>query len=170
MIVLHGTWKPPSEIQERGNFFLWGESSTSQQIKRKSRQATPRPHPFQASQDEISRIITSFNSGDIKKKMLPDRTFILLPSYPDAPQASPDLIQEDEFDNGMEKVVLSTWQLDGLSLPPEEAVALLTSLSGFWTGIDGFAIGSDFRFWSKVSKFAMELLSKQHFVPGIVAS
>ena len=66
----------------------------------------------------------------------------------------------------MEKVVLSTWQLDGLSLPPEDAVALLTSLSGFWTGIDGFAIGSDFRFWSKVSKFAMELLSKQHFVPG----
>jgi len=46
-----------------------------------------------------------------------------------------------DFENGTEKVVLSTWQIDGLSLPPEEAVALLTSLSGFWTGIDGFTIG-----------------------------
>lgn len=172
MIVLHGTWKPPVQIQERGNFFLWGESSTSQQVKRKGSLATrtPRPHPFQASHDDISRIITSFDPGDINKKTLPDRTFISLPSYLDAPQASPDLMRDDEFDNGMEKVVLSTWQIDGLSIPPEDAVALLTSLSGFWTGIDGFAIGSDFNFWSKVSKFAMELLSKQHFVPGIVAS
>jgi SNF2 family DNA or RNA helicase len=173
MIVLHGTWKLPAQIYDRGNFFLWGESSNSTQVvKRKGRLATrtPRPHPFQASQDDISRVITSFETGDINKKTQTDRTFITLPSYLDAPQASPDLIRDDELDNGIEKVVLSTWQLDGLSLPPEEAVALLTSLSGFWTGIDGYAIGSDFRFWSKVSKFAMELLSKQHFVPGIVTS
>ena len=58
MIVLHGTWKAPIEIQERGDFFLWGESSVP--VKRKGRR-TPLPHPFQASQDDISKIITSID-------------------------------------------------------------------------------------------------------------
>ena len=173
MIVLHGTWKPAAAIQEQGNFFLWGESSTSPKVKRRGRPraGTLRPHPFQASQDDILKIITALdlaNSGI--KKARPDSVFITLPSISNSPQASPDLIREDDSENGTEKVGLAAWKIDGLSLPPEDAVSLLTMLSGFWTGIDGFAIGTDFRFWSKVSKFAMELLSKQHFVPGLVVS
>ena len=173
MIVLHGTWKPPASIEERGNFFLWGESSTSTRVKRKGRPRAgmPRPHPFQASQDDIFKIITSpdFANSGIKKARQ-DSVFITLPSISNSPQASPDLIREDTSENGTEKVGLTAWKIDGLSLPPEDAVSLLTMFSGFWTTIDGFAIGTDFRFWSKVSKFAMELLSKQHFVPGLVSS
>ncbi len=173
MIVLHGTWKPPASIEERGNFFLWGESSTSTRVKRRGRPRAgmPRPHPFQASQDDIFKIITSpdFANSGIKKARQ-DSVFITLPSISNSPQGSPDLIREDTSENGTEKVGLTAWKIDGLSLPPEDAVSLLTMLSGFWTKIDGFAIGTDFRFWSKVSKFAMELLSKQHFVPGLVSS
>lgn len=173
MIVLHGTWKPPASIEERGNFFLWGESSTSTRVKRtgRPRAGMPRPHPFQASQDDIFKIITSpdFANSGIKKARQ-DSVFITLPSISNSPQASPDLIREDRSENGTEKVGLTAWKIDGLSLPPEDAVSLLTMFSGFWTKIDGFAIGTDFRFWSKVSKFAMELLSKQHFVPGLVSS
>ena len=171
MIVLHGTWKAPIEIQERGDFFLWGESSTSVPAKRKGRRAGPLPHPFQACQDDISKIITSLdfaNKG--AKKARQDSALIMLPSISNSPQASPDLIREDDSENGKEKVGLSAWKIEGLSLPPEDAVSLLSMFSGFWTGIEGFAIGTDFRFWSKASKFAMELLSKQHFVPGIVSS
>jgi SNF2 family DNA or RNA helicase len=174
MIVLHGTWKPPAAMHEHGDFFLWGESSTSSAVKHRGRPRTraPRFHPFQASQDDILKIITSLdpsNSG-INEKSHSDSVLITLPSYSDSPQASPDLIREDASENGKEKAVLSAWKTDGLSLPPEYAVPLLTSLSGFWTGIDGSAIGTDFRYWSKVSKFAMELLSKQHFVPGLITS
>ncbi|VVB94288.1 RNA polymerase-associated protein RapA [uncultured archaeon] len=173
MIVLHGTWKPAAAIQERGDFFLWGESSASPKVKRRGRPraGVPRSHPFQASQGDILKIITALdfaNSGI--KKARHDSVFITLPSISNSPQASPDLIREDDSENGTEKVGLAAWKIDGLSIPPEDAVSLLTMLSGFWTGIDGFAIGTDFRFWSKVSKFAMELLSKQHFVPGLVVS
>lgn len=173
MIVLHGTWKPPATVEERGDFFIWGESSTPARLKRRGRPRAgiPRSHPFQASKDDILKIITALdfaNSGI--KKAHPDSVFITLPSFSKSPQASPDLIREEDGEYGHEKVGLSAWKIDGLSLPPEDAVSLLAMLSGFWTGIDGFAIGIDFRFWSKVSKFAMELLSKQHFVPGLVSS
>ncbi|MFH0904126.1 MAG: hypothetical protein V1854_02915 [Methanobacteriota archaeon] len=60
--------------------------------------------------------------------------------------------------------------ISGIRKRPEDAVMLLRSLSGAWTENDGAVIGTDLRFWSKVSKFTMELLSKQHFVPGIVFS
>ncbi len=168
MIVLHGTWKAPIEIQERGDFFLWGESSVP--AKRKCRR-TPLPHPFKACQDDIFKIITSIdfaNKG--AKKARKDSAIIILPSISNSPQASPDLIREDDSENGKEKVGLSAWKIEGLSLPPEDAVSLLSMFSGFWTGIEGFAVGTDFRFWSKVSKSVMELLSKQHFVPGIFSS
>ncbi len=173
MIVLHGTWKPPSIVEERGGFFIWGESSTPARIKHRGRPRAgiPRSHPFQASKDDILKIITELdiaNSGI--KKVRTDSVFITLPSFSKSPQASPDLIREEIDEYGHEKVGLSAWKIDGLCLPPEDAVSLLGMLSGFWTGIDGFAIGTDFRFWSKVSKFAMELLSKQHFVPGLVSS
>lgn len=165
MIVLHGTWKPSTEIQERGNFFLWGESST----KRRGRKGKTHSHPFQASKDDIFTIITALAKTS-EKMARQESVFITLPSFSNSPQASPDLIREEYNENGDEKVGLLAWKIDGLCIPPEDAVSLLTMLSGFWTENDGFAIGTDFRFWSKVSKFAMELLSKQHFVPGLIAS
>lgn len=173
MIVLHGTWKPPAAIEERGDFFLWGESSTSSRVKRRGRPRAgiQQAHPFQASKDEILKIITAldFENNDMGKARQ-DSVFITLPSISNSPQASPDLVREDNSENGQEKVGLTSWKIDGLSLPPEDAMSLLTMLNGIWTGIDGFAIGTDFLFWSKVSKFAMELLAKQHFVPGLASS
>jgi hypothetical protein len=45
------------------------------------------------------------------------------------------------------------WKVEGLCIPPEDAVMLLCSLSGAWTENDSAVIGTDLRFWSKVSKF-----------------
>ncbi|MFZ3168919.1 MAG: DEAD/DEAH box helicase [Candidatus Methanoperedens sp.] len=169
MIVLHGTWKPAASLGEQGDFFLWGESSSSAKLKRRGRPRAriEHSHPFQASKDDILKIITSLDpANSVIKNARQDSVFITLPSNSNSPQASPDLIKEGDSENGNGKVALAAWKIDGLSLPPEDAVSLLTMLSGLWTG-DDFAIGTDFRFWSKVSKFAMELMSKQHFVPGL---
>ena len=173
MIVLHGTWKPPAALEKRGDFFLWGETSTSGKVKRRGhpRAGIEHYHPFQASKDDIFKIITSLDpANNVIKNARQENVFITLPSTSNSPQASPDLIKEDDSENGNGKVTMAAWKIHGLSISPEDAVSLLTMLSGLWTGNDDFAIGTDFRFWSKVSKFTMELMSKQHFVPGLVFS
>ncbi len=168
MIVLHGTWKPPESIKERGSFFLWGESSFT--VKRKGRPSkTGTYHPFQASSEDILRIVDSMYPG-ISRKVVNDVTLISLLSIAGSPLASPDLLRDEENENTQQEASISNWKIDGICIRPEDTVSFLSSLSGAWTENDGTAIGTDLRFWSKVSKFAMELLSKQHFVPGIVFS
>jgi len=173
MIVLHGIWKPPEAIKDSGNFFIWGESTLSEQVKRRGRTAKnqPRTHPFQAALTDIIPIIKSLgNSTAGNIDVHTDSAIIMIPSYPNAPLSSPDLLREDNGENGEETIELSSWKVDGLSIFPGQAVPLMNSISGAWMENDLVAIGSDFRFWSKVSKFAMELLSRQHFVPGIIYS
>ncbi len=173
MIVLHGTWKPleTGKVKDRGKFFLWGESSSAPQRRRRQKEE-PRTHPFQAAHKDLLTAVESLDSGNGRisgKNALPDYVLLSLPSYSNSPQASPDLLR----DNGMgaeETVILSPWKVDGLTIQPEDAVLLLGSLSGAWTENGSAVIGTDLRFWSKISKFTMELLSKQHFVPGIVFS
>src|SRR3989304_5268516 len=173
MLVLHGIWKPPETLKDRGDFFLWGESSSISPVKRRGRPpkaGTQRAHPFQATEIDLKRVIEFLNSGhDISKKARSDNLLLLLPSFPAYPQASPDLLSDDGEESAGESVSLSQWKVNGLCIHPEDAIILFSSLSGTWIESDT-AMGTDLRFWSKVSKFAMELLSKQHFIPGIVFS
>ncbi len=174
MIVLHGIWKPPAASTDRGDFFLWGESSFISPSKRRGRPPkSGASHPYQAAEKELKRAIESLDpaqGGNISKKVRSDKLPLLLPSYSRSPLASPDLLRDDGGENAEEPVTLSQWKVDSLCIQPEDAVMLLNSFSGAWTENDSAVIGTDLRFWSKVSKFVMELLSKQHFVPGIVFS
>ena len=179
MIVLHGTWKPSQTITDNGEFFLWGESS-SPPIKQLGRPpklslTKARIHPFQADIEYLHKVITYFNPDDetahfIGMETRHDNTVLLLPSFLRYPQASPDLIRDEDIENDEETVALFPWTVNGISIRPEDCVSLLTSLSGAWAGTDGATVGSDILFWSKVSKFVMELLSKQRFIPGKVVS
>jgi hypothetical protein len=174
MIVLHGIWRPPEASGDRGDFFLWGESSFISPVKRRGRPPnSAASHPYQALEKDLKIAIESFDSVqgvNISKKARSNKLPLLLPSLSRSPLASPDMLRDDIGEIAEGPLCLSQWKVDGLCIPPEDAVMLLSSLSGAWTENDSAVIGTDLRFWSKVSKFAMELLSKQHFVPGIVFS
>jgi hypothetical protein len=173
MIVLHGTWNPPETIKNRGNFFLWGETSSCPPIKRKGRPPKIRAHPFQVNENSLYKIIESLdieNSKNHSKKMRPDNVIYLLPSYSKSPQASPKLFLEDNIKNLEELVELYPWKVNGLNISHDSAILLLASLSEVRTNTQGTIIGADLKFWSNVSKFILELLSKQQFIPGIVIS
>lgn len=177
MIVLHGTWKPAASIVDQGQFFLWGEDS-SKPLKRRGRppkitSGEARTHNFQASDNDLLHIIESldleYGTGIDAKAHPADATF-LLPSFSKYPQPSPDMLVEDEGNNNDEPAEMAYWKINGLCISPQYAVLLFNSFTGAWMENDGYTIGTDLRFWSKASKFAMELLTKQHFIPGLVES
>ncbi|MBW6517261.1 MAG: DEAD/DEAH box helicase [ANME-2 cluster archaeon] len=178
MIALHGTWKPSERIDTLGDFFIWGELSTASTIKRRGRPpkisaSTPRPHPFQAPNEDLNRVIAFLENGNdsiITNRTYQDNVLLSLPSFSKSPQASPDLLRDDGSEETDEPVGLIPWKVHGLSILPQDAVTLLNSLSGAWIEYDNTVIGTDLRFWSNVSKFALELLSNQHFFPGMVIS
>lgn len=177
MIILHGTWKPAASIVDQGQFFLWGEDS-SKPLKRRGRppkinSGEARTHNFQASDKDLLHIIESldlkYGTGIDAKAHRADATF-LLPSFSKYPQPSPDMLVEDEGNNNDEPAEMAYWKINGLCISPQYAVLLFNSFTGAWMENDGYTIGTDLRFWSKASKFAMELLTKQHFIPGLVES
>jgi len=153
---------------------LWGESSSVSPARRRGRPPkAQRAHPFQAAEKDLISVMESLasaNGSAISKKTYPGSVILSLPSSSKSPQASPDLLRDDSDGNNGEKAALTPWKVDGLSIQPEDAVLLLGSLTGAWTENGSAVIGTDLRFWSKASKFAMELLSKQHFMPGVVFS
>jgi SNF2 family DNA or RNA helicase len=178
MIALHGTWKPSETIDDQGDFFIWGESSTDSTIKRRGRPpkisaSKPRSHPFQVAHEDLKMVIELLeviNGSITSTKTRKDDVLLSLPTLSRSPQASPDLLRDNGNESTDEPVGLIPWKIEGLSIPPENAISLLSSLSGAWIEHDNTVIGTDLRFWSNVSKFSLELLSKQHFVPGIVVS
>ena len=169
MIVLHGTWNPSETMENRGNFFLWGESSSSTPIMRKGRPPKIRDHPFQVNEKTLFKVIESLDLEN-SKKMLPKNVICLLPSYSKSPQASPNLFLEDNINNLEELIKLYPWKVNGLNISHEKAILLLASLSDVRTKTNGIIFGTDLKFWSNVSKFIMELLSRQQFIPSIVIS
>ncbi|MGP8337650.1 MAG: DEAD/DEAH box helicase [Methanosarcinaceae archaeon] len=177
MIVLHGTWKSADSLADRGKFFLWGEDS-SRPLKRRGRPpkivpGTAPTHNFQAADADLLDGLRSLdlqNNTSVSENTHTDELTFLLPSYSKYPQPSPDMLRVDESENSEEIAELVIWKINGLSIRIEDAVQLFSSLTGAWVESGNFTIGSDLWFWSKTSKFAMELLSKQHFVPGIITS
>ncbi len=173
MIVLHGTWNFPNIATDRGDFFFWGESSSSP-IKNKphSSKNLPRDHPFQVSKEDLLNILELINPTNydtISEVAYSLPLVFLLPSFLKAPQPSPDLLIENT-ENQEEKLQMSPWKIHGLSISPEHTVAIFNSLSTKILEENNIAIGADIRFWSKVSKLVMELLVKQHFIPNIIIS
>ncbi len=162
MIVLHGTWKLSETTEGRGNFFIWGESSVPPAKRRGRLPKTGQFHPFQASENDLRTVLETLDPEKVKKAQT-DSALFNLPSYSKFPQASPELLREEIEEEGLS---MRQWRVIGLCLAPEDAVSFLSSLTGMWAG--EAAIGTDTRFWSKASKLAMELLSKQHFAPGII--
>jgi len=171
MIVLHGTWNPPETIKNRGYFFLWGETSSYSPIKRKGHPPKIGTHPFQINENTLYKVIESLgleNSKNCSKKICPDNVTYLLPSYSKSPQACPKLFLEDNIKNLEELVKLSPWKVNGLNITHDNAILLLSTLSEVMKKIQGIIIGTDLKFWSNVSKFIIELLAKQQFIPSIV--
>jgi SNF2 family DNA or RNA helicase len=64
--------------------------------------------------------------------------------------------------------VLHPWQVTGLYLAPEAAMAFLNSLPLGEVSDDESFVGGDLRFWCHVARWSLDLLARGKFLPGLV--
>ena len=87
-----------------------------------------------------------------------------LPSSGKGPLASPGLIMDDE--STYEKAdTLKPWFMDTIGMEPDTALDFLVSLPA--RPSRGNRYGTTLRFWMEAAKFAIELISRQRFVPTL---
>jgi len=164
--------------------FLWGEA-----WRRTEPQAldtlTIAPHPYGLLQDELLKFLHELQqAGSIRlpeslakfavaatDQLLSWRSQPLaVPSYPVAGDAetlqAAAVLPLHSAATEPEPLFLYPWQVEGIFLPPAEAIALLNSMP--LSAVDqNTQIGGDLRFWSHVTRWSLDLLARDKFLPTI---
>ena len=151
MIVIHA-------LGLDDGIYFWAETSSPSSRGKKG------AHPFAVSSDELLQLVkkisavideTNFSKGSIR---------LLLPSTSKSPLPSPKLLSAG---NGEKRsgVKISEWYVPSLMIDIALGAELLVSLP-----VDpplGVTYSDSLLFWTEVSKFNMELITRQSFAPSI---
>ncbi len=159
MIALHGRWE-----RRKGNllFHLWGEKSLGENGSRHMRGRDPRAHPFAASYTDLLGAVMNIS---YPARCTPEeRLRLSLPTYSDGtPKPSSDAAFV-----GKGKLSFREWEVPTVELEPHDAVAFMNNVQGAGeTREHGFTCGNDLLYWIEVSKFAIELVVRQRYVPAM---
>ena len=162
MQILHLNWINKERDRE---FFLWGESSKKRHSKKVS---AAKFHPFCSAKKELTNILKIIDK-DINLKGRWDELTFSLPAFNGYPLASSNIIlktDKKQFDNKETKAKIFSFKVNGMWLKNYECLSFLISITDIPIE-DEIILGSDIYYWSEVSKFAMELLAKQRFLPAL---
>ncbi|MEW5720369.1 MAG: DEAD/DEAH box helicase, partial [Chloroflexota bacterium] len=127
-----------------------------------------RQHPFAASTRDLRAALkdSSPQIGDLLRRGAQESAItLLLPSTRTAPQPSLEILRDENATSGTLRVTLAAWQVDALTIAPQDALDLLASLPSDDALPHALKIGADLRYWQIVAKFALELIARQHFKP-----
>ena len=171
MIVLHALW----ENRITGVLHVFAESPrTIIETKTKIRKRRGRPpktpamqkpqqHPFALSHDALREITAKLLGTSIAENADTGKLTLSLPSSAKGPLHSPQLVS-DEIGND-KPTGLQPWSIETLTFDPPTTLDLLISLPS--TPPHGIVFGDALRFWCELAKFALELITKQCFIPSI---
>lgn len=167
MFVLHATWLPADHpASPSAGLAIWGETVAAPVAARRGRRPKVDRHPFAAGADALSQALRSLPVD------VPATAAVLavtMPSRNNRPLPSPELLWdvEDVDDAG---AALAMWQVAGSLLSPEHALRWLIHLPARDQLQPGLTLGADVRFWQLAARFALGLLGRQRFVPGLLAA
>ncbi|MBE9002548.1 DEAD/DEAH box helicase [Nostoc sp. LEGE 12447] len=193
MAILHGNWLLKSQ---KGCLFIWGETWRSPRVNFESNGSEDIPlHPLAMTSVELSEwlvsqkmAITNFiqqpqiaNATTGRTRKAASATEINLPTHSQI-IALPTYIPEESAEGtsaifpvhsaslGLETdspQYLQPWRVEGFCLNPSEAVKFLAAIPlNAAKGEDAF-LGGDLRFWSQVSRWSLDLISRCKFLPRI---
>lgn len=164
MIVLHAIWSH----YRGGELSLWAESSYLPALvtRRAGRQAkTPqvRQHPFSLASQLLQEALHTLVGEQSVAQTTATSLVLRLPSSLWGPEASPELVREDE--HVMHAEAFLPWEVSSLTLDPVSMLDFLHALPDRWP--QGIVAGSSLRFWSLAADFAFELLARQCYMPAL---
>ncbi len=154
-LVFHGSW-------HAGRFCLWAESAEGAPAPR-GRQPKLPPHPHAAPPELLRARLTDW-LPDSDWAAHPDLTWgLFLPTRADRPLLPPWLTDAATDDEA--PITLAAWKVTGLALDPLTALDLLIALPA--SDRRARQWGDDLRYWSAAAKFALEVLARQAYLPGL---
>ncbi|MEM9162035.1 MAG: SNF2 helicase-associated domain-containing protein, partial [Cyanobacteria bacterium P01_F01_bin.4] len=167
MVVLHGSW-----LSKRQRFLLWGE--TWRRINPDdygrpdlNETADLKPHPYCLTYDELLAFLKQ-PSPTLDLVWLTERAKSRWKPYAVAlpTQLTETLAQPQHSGTPLADAVLYPWQIEGLMLP---ATAALKLLNGLPLGMADGTVGADLRYWSHVTRWSLDLMSRGKFTPKVSA-
>ncbi|NEU83184.1 ATP-dependent helicase, partial [Nostoc sp. UIC10630] len=193
MAILHGNWLLKSQ---KGCLFIWGETWRSPRVNFESNGSGDIPlNPLAMTSVELSEwlvsqkmAITNFiqqpkiaiaTTGRTRKAATPTEIslpthshIIALPTYipEESTEGTSAIFPVHSASLGLETdspQYLQPWRVEGFCLNPSEAVKFLAAIPlNAAKGEDAF-LGGDLRFWSQVSRWSLDLISRCKFLPRI---
>lgn len=157
MLVWHIIW----DNRGAGSLKLWAESSALN--TRTNAKRNPKPYPFALSPNELVETATELTGEIYTAKANIDTLLLRLPTIANRPQPSSQLLLEKRTEAGTKS--LSSWQIPCLSFEAAPALDFLLALPAYPAYHSAF--GNSLRFWVQATRFAVELLGRQNFVPTL---
>ncbi|MHB0857164.1 MAG: DEAD/DEAH box helicase [Anaerolineae bacterium] len=164
--VLHGTWVAPADGEADDSFFVWAERGATPPRTPRQPQRVLR-HPFAATTIEISDLLATYVPGDEWRSAERLTRVALLPSSQYTPLV-PRWLLDGESDTDEAPPELVPWRIEGIGIPILRMLDVLAvlPLANHALGAT-HRVGDDLRYWGVVAKYALELLARQRFVPGL---
>ncbi|HEY9614675.1 DEAD/DEAH box helicase, partial [Allocoleopsis sp.] len=185
MAILQGSW---ISRETGGHLFIWGEIWRTKASLGSSTSKGALSHPFAMTQAELTSFLrfhrlsidqfveTSGNSRQGRHQEMqqskPDKwqtQVITLPTQTSSKEGVYPLLSSKSSLEGKDDLPLEwqLWEVEGFCLEPMEAVKLLQALPlGSFQAADTY-VGGSLRFWSQVTRWSLDLLSRCKFLPGL---
>ncbi len=165
MIALHAVWSRDSQL------CVWGEDSTlpgRAPRRRGRRPAKPRPreHPFACSAEAVAGALAALgvalgaDAPEVERQL-----YLLLPSFEDGPQHSPQLLPPDGDRRPGKPELVHSWVVAAIAFGPEAALEVLLALPP--SPRPSLALGDSLRFLAEAGKLALELVARGRVLPGL---
>ncbi len=164
--ILHGTWIP-ADGSEGQPFFVWAERS-AEQVRAHPGSPRIQRHPYAATTIEIAHLLDTYMPDSDWRSAERLTRIVLLPSTDRAPVMPGWLVEDDIPEPG--EVGLVPWRVEGIGVSVLEVLDVLAALPLEQTQPrTQRGVGADLRYWGLVAKFALELLARQRYLPGLRA-
>ena len=152
---------------EHGRTHLWAEDSSRPPQHppspgRPPKAPEPREHPFAATHETLRETCRELSLPSSAETFESDDVTLLLPSGRFGPEASPQLVRDEDLDGPVEQV--APWTIPTLVCAPTALADVLGTLVETDVGI---VAGETVRYWNTVASLADELVRSGRVVPHL---
>ena len=168
MSIIHGSWIVNSS---RDYFFIWGQAWRSLVNEGFSlNKSGDFIHPFNLSRPELLDLFGhELNVASILDESKWQTQLVGMPTIIEEKEDSKKVqpVFAGNIVEGEAKLDLYLWEVKGFRLDPHEAIDLLQILSLVSLQSNTDYLAGDIRFWSHIYRWALDLIVRQKFLPGI---